>query len=218
MPAAWLARRALFAGFPQGTRPVPARAWTELFDGRTLDGWVVDGNKDAWQVEDGILHCTGRGGGYLRTQNQYADYALALEFKVAKGTNSGVFVRWSNPRDPVNTGVEVQILDSAGKARPGKHDSGAIYDLVPPTRNTMRPAGEWNRMVITCQGPFIGARLNGAAVSEIDLDRYTMPGRNPDGGRNKFRYAMASLPRRGHIGLQNHGAPCWFRGLRLLAL
>ncbi len=219
VPAEWLAPRALFAGAPEEARPVPMGAWTPIFDGRSLEGWEVTGrNKASWAVEDGAIYCQGKGGGYLRSVDQYGDFALAAEFMVDKRTNSGIFVRWSDPRDPVNTGIEVQLFDSAGKTNPGKHDSGAIYDLVPPSRDAMRPAGEWNRVVVSCQGPYIGVRLNGAAVAEINLDRYTRPGRNPDGSRNKFRYALASLPRRGHIGLQDHRSRVWYRNLRLMPL
>ena len=192
--------------------------WRSLFDGKTLGGWVVEDKKELWAVENGALVCLGRGGGMLRSEEQFVDFALALEYNVDRGVNSGVFVRWSDLRDPVNTGIEIQVLDSSGNRRPSKHDSGAIYDLVAPSVNTARPAGQWNRLVITCRGPHIGVRMNGVATTEIDLSRYTQAGRNPDGGRNKFRYALASLPRRGYLGLQNHGGRVAYRDLRLLPL
>lgn len=192
--------------------------WRTLFDGRSLDGWVVEDNRELWVVENGAIKCLGRGGGYLRTAEQYENFALSMEFNVDRGTNSGVFVRWSDLRDPVNTGIEVQVFDSAGKPRPDKHDCGALYDLVAPWPNTMRPAGTWNRLIITCRGPYIDVRLNGAHVSEMNLDRYTVPERNPDGSPNKFRYALARLPRRGYIGLQNHGGVVYYRDLRLMLL
>ena len=218
-PLEWVAKRGLFAAAAPGdVTPVPSRRWNLLFDGSTLNGWQATGRAESWTVEDGAILCRGTGGGYLRTEEQYENFALAAEFKVDRRVNSGIFVRWSNLRDPVNTGIEVQILDSAGKTRLNKHDSGALYDLVAPRQNTMRPAGEWNRMVITCDRNIIAVRLNGAAVAEMNLDLYRQAGRSPDGSRNKFRYAMAALPRRGYIGLQDHGGRTWFRGLRLLPL
>jgi hypothetical protein len=216
VPAHWVAQE------PPASRvltaPVISRAWRSLFDGATLNGWTVEDGKDQWTVDDGAIVCRGTGSGYLRSNEQFGDFALAIEFNIEKGTNSGVFVRWSNIKDPVNTGIEVQILDSAGKQRPDKHDSGALYDLVAPSVNTMRPAGEWNRMVIVCQGPYITSRLNGVRVAEMDLSQYTRPGRNPNGSRNKFRYAMGTLPPHGYIGLQNHGGPLRFRSISLLPL
>lgn len=217
-PGEW-ERRALFSDAAQdGTRLVSARRWRSLFDGSTLNGWSVDDKKEVWQVENGAIHCLGNGGGYLRTVEQFGDFAFACEFNVDKGVNSGVFVRWSDLKDPVNTGIEIQVIDSAGNPRPSRHDSGALYDLVAPSTNTMRPAGEWNRLVIVCDGPFIRSRLNGVTVAEMDLDRYSAPGRNPDNSKNKFKYAMAALPRRGYIGLQNHGGSVWYRNLMLMPL
>lgn len=218
VPARWALPRPLFAPPKDGTTPVPERNWKKLFDGQTLNGWTAEDDKAVWVVENGAIHCKGGGGGYLRSNEQYENFTLACEFRVDKDTNSGVFVRWSDIKDPVNTGIEIQVLDSAGKATPDKHDSGAIYDLVAPTRNTMKPAGEWNRMVVTCDGPAIGVRLNSARVADIDLSRYTKPGKNPDGTDNKFKFAMASLPRRGYVGLQNHGHSVWYRNLLLLPM
>lgn len=221
VPTEWLTDKAFVAQNQENQgalHAVPLRSWKPLFDGQTLNGWVVQDKAELWNVEDQAIKCLGRGGGYLRSADPYEDFALAGEFKVDKGTNSGIFLRWSNLRDPVNTGIEVQVFDSAHKAKPGKHDAGALYDLVAPTQNAMRPPDEWNRIVVFCKGPYIGVRLNGAKVSEMDTSRYTQPGRNPDGSRNKFRYALASLPRRGYIGLQNHGGVVWYRNLRVLSL
>lgn len=219
IPSDWHTARPLFADPRQtASTPVSIRRWKSLFDGTTLNGWSVDDNKELWVVENGTIHCLGNGGGYLRSLEQFGDFALACEAMVDKGVNSGVFVRWSDVGDPVNTGIEVQVIDSAGKPKPNKHDSGALYDLVAPTVNPMKPAGEWNRYVITCMGPDIRVRLNGVSVAQIDLSHYTRPGKNPDGTGNKFKYAMAALPRRGYIGLQNHGGSVWFRNLRILPL
>ncbi|GAB4465865.1 MAG: hypothetical protein OHK0029_36830 [Armatimonadaceae bacterium] len=223
IPEAWfsgspMSRRALF-GAPQPVlEPVPMWAWKSLFDGKSFDGWVVQDNKDLWAIENGVIHCLGKGGGYLRTAEKYEDYVLALEFNVDKGVNSGVFIRWSNPNDPVNTGIEVQVLDSAGKATPDKHDSGALYDLVAPSSNPMKPAGEWNQMLISCKGPMVSVGLNGIPVASMDVSKYTEAGKSPDGTKNKFKYPMASLPRSGYIGFQNHGGSVWYKNILLLPL
>ncbi|HVK05117.1 MAG TPA: DUF1080 domain-containing protein [Armatimonadaceae bacterium] len=219
VPLEWAANRALFSSRTQdGAIAVPRSKWRSLFDGSSLKGWVVQDKNDLWVVEGGTLHCKGGGGGYLRTEQQFEDFAFACEAKIDKGVNSGIFVRWSDPKDAVNTGIEVQVIDSAGKTTLDKHDSGALYDLVAPTANTMKPAGEWNRYVITCVGPFVTARLNGAVVADMNLDDYPEAGKSPDGTTNKFKYAMAALPRKGYIGLQNHGGKIWFRNLMVLPL
>jgi hypothetical protein len=138
----------------------PSQGWQSLFDGKDLTGWTVrdvttwKARGDGWAVEDGVL--TRKTGGYVVSDNQYADFILDLEFKVVDKTNSGVFLRhlpqpgvkpyW---RDGV---LEIQVLGSREGHQPTKHDSGSLYDMVAPSRDMMKKPGEWNRMTITAQG------------------------------------------------------------------
>ena len=186
-----------------------------LFDGKTLSGWKATGRPEGWAVEDGAIVCKVMGGRYLYTEEQFGDFVLSFDYKIAPRTNSGVFFRWSNLQDPVHTGIEMAIDDTAGT---GKHDPGAIYDIIPPAKNAQKPAGEWNHAVITCKDNLIAIELNGQKVSEMDLNRWTEAGKNPDGTTNKVRYAYKELPRRGHIGLQDHGGPVWFKNIKIRAL
>jgi hypothetical protein len=71
---------------------------------------------------------------------------------------------------------------------------------------------------LTARGSRIHAVLNGQEIIELDLDRWTTAGRNPDGSPNKFKYAYKEMPRRGHIGLQDHGDPVWYRNIRIKPL
>jgi hypothetical protein len=192
--------------------------WRLLFDGKSLTGWAATGKAEGWAAEEGTIACTSKGGQYLYTNERFGDFALSIDFKTAPGVNSGIFFRWSNLRDPVNTGVEMQILDTHGRANPGKHDCGAIYDIIPPSKQMVRPAGEWNTAVITCKGSKIAIELNGEKVAEMDVDRWTVAGQNPDGTRNKFKYAYKDLPRSGHIGFQDHGGRVWFRNIKIKPL
>jgi hypothetical protein len=220
IPARWMPRRPLFHAPTPGLQPVPEGAWRSLFDGKTLNGWVVE-DKDktgAWVVENGAIHVTGKGGGYLRSEEQFENFVLAYEYNLDKETNSGVFVRWSDLKDPVHTSIEVQLFDSAGRTKLDKHDNGALYDLVAPTANPTKPAGEWNWMLISCNGPMISVLSNGVKVAETDLSQYTEPRKSPDGTPNKFKYALAKLPHKGYLGLQNHGFGLWFRNLLILPL
>jgi len=191
--------------------------WKLLFDGRTLNGWKVTGTPEGWGVEDGAIVCKAMKGGYLYTEEQFGDFVLSVDYKVSPRTNSGIFFRWSDLKDPVNTGIEIQVFDSHGRA-PGKHSDGAIYDLVPPSKTVSKPAGEWNHEVITCRGSRISVELNGEKIAEMDTDRWTEAGKNPDGTPNKFKSAYKDLPRKGHIGLQDHGGRLWFRSLKIRPL
>jgi len=192
--------------------------WKLLFNGRNLDGWKTTGKMEGWTVEDGAIACLAMGGGYLYTPEQYGNFRFSVEYKIAPKTNSGIFFRWSDLKDPVNTGIEAQVIDSHGKETPGKHDDGALYDLIAPAKNASKPAGEWNHAVITCRDSLVSIELNGEKVSEMDLDRWTEAGKNPDGTKNKFKYAYKELPRKGHLGFQDHGGRVWFRNVKIQEL
>ena len=192
--------------------------WIALFDGETLEGWAATGKEEGWVVDSETILCTVKGGGYLYTKEQFDDFILSVDFMTEPKVNSGIFFRWSDLQDPVHTGFEVQILDTHGKQPTGTHDCGALYDMVAPSTQACKPAGEWNTCVITCKDNAIAIALNDETVVEADLNDYTTPGMNLDGTKNKFKYAWKYMPRRGHIGLQDHGGKSWFRNLKLKPL
>ncbi|MBY0228050.1 MAG: DUF1080 domain-containing protein [Gemmataceae bacterium] len=146
--------------------------------------------------------------------------ALYLSAGAACECNSGDFVRTSSltPRkgkDVGFNGLEVAIDDTTGA---GYHDTGAIYDLAKPKRNAMKPAREWNRMVVTCRKSVIEVELNGEKVTRMDMDEFRKPNLRPDGTAHKFDVAYRDHPRKGWIGLQDHGSPCWFKNIKLKPL
>jgi len=192
--------------------------WLELFDGETLNGWQATGNADGWTVEDGCIKCLAQKGGYLASDEKFEDFEMTLEYKTLPDVNSGIFFRWSDLKDPVHTGLELQILDTYGKTELNKHDSGALYDLVPPAANAVRPAGKWNQTRLKCAGPLIEFDLNGQRVLDVDIDAFDTPGKCPDGEASKFKYAWKDLPKRGHIGLQDHNGVIWFKAIRIREL
>lgn len=195
--------------------------WLVLFDGRTTAGWLTsDRNAPRTPVEEGALNPHRSGHYMLIYDRPFANFILRLDFKISQKCNSGVFVRTFplTPRpgkDVGYNGIEIAIDDTTGT---GFHDTGAIYDLVAPRRNAMRPVGEWNELEITCNGPLIEVKLNGEAVSQTNLDEWTEPNRRPDGSAHKFDVAYKDHPRQGYIGLQDHGSPCWYRNIRLKPL
>jgi hypothetical protein len=195
--------------------------WLLLFDGKTLDGWTTNtGQPSRTPVQEGALNPHGCGGYMLIHEKDWADFELVLEFKISPGCNSGVFFRTYplTPRpgkDVGFNGLEIAIDDTTGD---GYHDTGAIYDLVRPTRNAMRSAGEWNHLRLLCQDNLIEVELNGEVVSRMDLDEWTEPNRRPDGTPHKFDVAYKEHPRHGYIGLQDHGADCWFKNIKLRPL
>lgn len=197
------------------------QGWRLLFDGRSTTGWMnSDGSAPRTLVEDGALNPHRAGHYMLVHTQQWADFLLTLDFKITNGCNSGVFLRTSSltprpGRDVGFNGLEIAIDDTAGA---GYHDTGALYDLVKPVKNAMKPAGQWNHLEIACITNRIEVVLNGEAVMRADLDQFTTPKRRPDGTEHKFDEAFKAHARRGFIGLQDHGKPCWFKNIKLKPL
>ena len=192
----------------------PRKGFTALFNGKNLDGWKAAPN--GWQVVDGVLSRTRRSG-YIWTEKTYGDFILDLEVKVSPKCNSGIFFR-TDPKNAVQGGFEIQVMDNTGKKKLTSHGNGALYDAVAPSANPAKPAGEWNRFVLTCKGPKVTVSINGKQVVAADLDQWTTGNKNPDGSRNKFRTALKDLPRTGHIGFQDHGQNVWYRNVYLKRL
>jgi hypothetical protein len=196
-------------------------AWRSLFDGKTLDGWMTsDGKESRTRVEDASINPHKSGHYMLVHKEKFENFVLSMDFKISKGCNSGIFVRTSSltPRpgkDIGFNGIEIAIDDTTAA---GYHDTGAIYDLVKPQRNAMRPTGQWNHIQITCDGPIIEVAVNGAVVSRMNCDEFIAPNKRPDGSMHKFDVAFKNHPRLGYIGLQDHGSPCWFRDIRIREL
>jgi len=183
-----------------------------LFDGTDFDAWNMD-KKNGWVIDSGAMSLGD--GGSIWTKERFGDFELALDFKVSPECNSGIFFRTGSLKDPVQTGIEMQVFDSAGKANPDKHDCGALYDLLEPGSNPMKPAGEWNHVIITCDDNIITIIMNGTKIIDTDVDRWSTPRKNPDGTDNKFKTALKDFPREGYIGFQDHGHPVWYRNVTL---
>ena len=196
-----------------------AAGWQLLFDG-TLDAWRGYRRDDApggWSAAGGGLAFTpGVDGGTLITRERFGDFELALEWKVAAGGNSGVFYRATEAeRAPYWTGPEMQILDNAGHPDGGipETSAGANYGLHAPVRDVTRPVGEWNRARIVVRGARVEHWMNGVRIVEYELwtDEWRVAV-----AATKFAdwpgYGMAEA---GHIGLQDHGDPVWYRNIRI---
>jgi Domain of Unknown Function (DUF1080) len=195
--------------------------WLLLFDGKSLNGWQTSsGQPSKVPIEDGCINPHGSGGYMMIHQRTWANFVLSLDFRISKGCNSGVFIRTYplNPRpgkDVGFNGIEVAIDDTKTA---DFHDTGAIYDLVKPSKNAMKPVGQWNHMVITCDGPKLLIEVNGEVVTRMDLNQWTAANRRPDGSEHKFDIAYKDHPRYGYIGLQDHGSPCWYKNIKIKPL
>lgn len=183
-----------------------ANEWKDLI-AKDFSNAVLEGE---WAFEAGVL--TRKGGGDIWTKDKYSDFILDLEFKVAKGTNSGVFIRTGNYE--WIPWIEIQIADSSEKEI-SNHICGGIFDIIAPSKNMVKKPGLWNKMTIRAKGSRIRVVLNGEKVVNMNLNKWKTAHKNPDGSKNKFNIAYKDLPGSGFIGLQDHGQAIWYRNVRI---
>ena len=142
---------ALVAGLAWNTgQAADGEKAVKLFDGKDLKNWTQQ-KPGAWEAKNGLLGPSSKPGGYIWSKRNYDNFELGLDFKMSKRCNSGLFFR-TDPKNAVQGGFEIQIFDSHGKAKVGKHDCGALYDALAPSSNPTKPAGEWNHMKLTVNG------------------------------------------------------------------
>lgn len=200
-------------------------AWRVLFDGESLDGWRgfrSDGVPEGWTVtDDGALHYTTAEGDInqgIMTEEQFSDFDLRFEWRVAPGGNSGVFFHVTEDEDTIwKTGPEYQIVDNAGHPD-GQNpvtSAGANYSLYGPEENYANPADEYNDGRIVVRGGHVEHFLNGRSVVEYDLE-------SAEWNERIAESSFSDLPAygrsgSGHIALQE-GGPVWYRNIRIRTL
>lgn len=205
---------------PAGNSRVPE--FRELFNGRDLTGWInVNTDPDTWKVRDGLLVCSGRPIGVMRSEKQYENFILHIEWMhLEPGGNSGVFA-WSSARPGANRlpdGVEVQMLDldwvklntREGRTPPIAYVHGELFGVggvkVTPENprgersmsweNRCKGRGEWNTYDVVAVDGVIKLSVNGKFVNGI---------------RNSSR-------RKGYLCLESEGAEIHFRNIRIMEL
>lgn len=189
------------------TEAESAVGFKSLFDGKSLgDDWEHKGN---WKVEDAVITREGQGGSLVYKANKIPDnFELRFHWKVAKGSNSGVYYRPGQ--------YEYQILDNSVHVD-GKNprtSAASLYFCMAPSHDATKPVGEWNEARIVCKGTIIQHWLNGKKVIHFDYSD------------SKWAFHIdllekrgAQLPARGaNLSLQDHGDPVWYRAIKLRKL
>ena len=185
-----------------------------LFNGRDLEGWT--GDTKGYAAEDGkIVVRPELGSGNLYTAQEYADFVLRFEFKLAPAANNGLGIRAPLEGDAAYAGMELQILEDGSPVywnlKPYQYH-GSIYGVVPARRGFLRPPGEWNTEEVTVRGRRIAVAVNGATVVDADLDAASAGG-TIDGNEHPGLKRVS-----GHIGFLGHGSPVEFRNIRIREL
>jgi hypothetical protein len=193
--------------------------FTPLFNGHDLTGWVnANCAPETWSVTNGMIHCTGHPTGAMRTERQYENFILEVDWRhLVSGGNSGVFI-WGTPIAapgvPFLRGIEVQVLDHGYNVK-GKNEWYTTHgDVFPIHGAHMKPFGrhngersfpseerskgfpEWNHYRIVCENGTIRLSVNGKEVS----------------GGEDCNY------RKGYLALESEGAPVEFRNIRIKEL
>jgi len=210
------------SGMNELTAQERADGWELLFDGHSLDGWRGYNRQDmpdGWAAQDGTLTTSGRGDGDIITDRTFTDFELSLDWRVEAGGNSGVFYRAAEGQEQIYwSAPEMQVLDD--ERHPDGQDprtsAGSDYALYGAERGVVHPAGEWNHVRIVVRGSHVEHWLNGVRVVTYDLgssewERLVAASKFADWPA----YGRAAS---GHIGLQDHGDPVWFRNIKIREL
>jgi len=189
-----------------------ADGFVSVFNGTDLKGWA--GAVDNYEVVDGAIRCREGKGGILHTSEEYANFAVRLEFNTPPSGNNGLAIRTDGKGDPAYDAMcELQVLDSE-HANYAKLDArqylGSAYGMVAAERGFLRPAGQWNFQEVTVNGSSIRVELNGNVILNADLAKVTeyMGGRPHPGKDRKI----------GAFGFAGHGDAVSFRNVSIRRL
>ncbi|MBK1877695.1 3-keto-disaccharide hydrolase [Pelagicoccus mobilis] len=192
------------------------KPWIDLLEGGNLDQWTQTANTPGeWVLEDGVVsRPAGKKCGSLTTKETFIDFELVFEWKISKDGNSGVFYRSAEGWSP-----EYQVLDDAkqvGKRDWNRSRAAGMFDLFGrSTDDSTKPVGEWNSAKIVAKGKRLQHWLNGVKVVDVEVGS---PEWIKEFERSKFENLDTFGKIKGTIWLQDHGAPVWYRNIKIREL
>lgn len=200
----------------------PKNAAADPFDGQSSAGWTTADGKpvvQGWEFADGEIHLAkGKArGGNIFTAQEYGDFDLSFEWKIAPKGNSGIKYRVRSYGGKV-LGCEYQIYDDAGaKTSPkSKNGSGALYDLYEPNDDKrLKPPGQYNTGRIVVQGQRVEHWLNGKKIVSAVIGDDEWKRRVAQSKFNDVR--DFALEPGGRLMLTDHGSEVWYRNFRFTA-
>ncbi len=208
--------------------------WTLLFNGKDFTGWrqcngtVMPKN---WTIEDNAMKVftapdkkpgQRSNGDIVYGAKKFRNFELSIDWKASEMANSGIFFNVREvPGQPVYYAApEIQVLDN-DKATDNKiasHLAGSLYDMLAADPKTVKPAGEWNNIIIRVKDGKVTHVQNGVKVVEYELwtpewDRMVAASKF-----KTFPGFTEGIAKEGFIGLQDHGYPVWFRNIKIREL
>lgn len=208
--------------------------WVLLFNGKNFDGWrqcngtAMPAN---WAIEDqamkvflgeGKKEGQGAGGDILYAPKKYKDFELSIDWKTSPKGNSGIFYYVQEvPGKPIYFAApEVQVLDNkdATDNKIDSHLAGSLYDMIAADPASVKPAGEWNNVVIRIKDGKASHTMNGKLVVEYTLWTPEWDNLIQNSKFKNFQGFTDGIAREGYIGLQDHGYAIWFRNIKIREL
>jgi hypothetical protein len=181
-----------------------------IFNGKDFAGW--QGATDNYEVVEGAVRCKKGKGGVLYTKDEYADFQVALEFKLPKNGNNGLAIRYpGGAGDGAYIGMcELQVLDDDYKGILPSQAHGSAYKMAAAARGYQRPVGEWNYQVCTVKGSTIQVELNGTRILDADLSKVT--------DEKTVKEHPGKDRTSGYFGFCGHSDPVEFRNIKIKAI
>ena len=201
--------------------------WIDLFDGTSTDawkGWKKDKVGAAWSIQENgdlMFDPTVEDKGDIITRESFENFEFHLDWKISDCGNSGIMYNVQESDDyhaPYSTGPEMQILDNTCHPD-GKivtHRAGDLYDMIETSEASVKPAGEWNSIIIKSKDARYEFWQNGVKVVEFQMHNDAWDSLVAD---SKFKdWEGFGAFRSGHIALQDHGDQIWFRNIKIKTL
>jgi hypothetical protein len=219
--------------------------WITMFDGKTFNGWRGYCKKDVpagWIIENGEIRYnesksqTNPGGGDLIYNKAFKNFIFEVEWKIAKGGNSGIFytAQEIEGKPIFYSSPEYQLLDNENMADAwegvdGNRQAGSVYDMIPPVPQPVKPYGQWNKTkIVVYQGRVIHY-LNDIEILEfqlgtpvwralVDKSKFSKFGISTEKDPEAYELMLNCGQKPGYIGFQDHGYGVCFRNIRIKEL
>lgn len=216
------------------TDPEQQQGWMLLFNGVNFDGWRQCNGTSMpanWVIEDHAMKVftapgrkpgQGAGGDIVYGARTFRSFELSIDWKTEKGGNSGIFyyVREVPGKPIYYAAPEVQVLDNvdASDNKVASHLAGSLYDMLPADPRSVKPAGEWNTIVIRVKDGHVTHTQNGLKVVEYTLWTPQWDALVQNSKFKTFPGFLEGISKEGYIGLQDHGYATWFRNIKIREL
>jgi len=208
--------------------------WVLLFNGKDFTGWRQCNGTEMpknWIIEDNAMKIftapdkkpgQGSNGDIIYAPKKFRNFELSVDWKTSKMGNSGIFFNIREvPGKPIYyASPEVQVLDNidATDNKLANHLAGSLYDMLPADPKTVKPAGEWNTIVITVKDGKVTHTQNGVKVVEYTLWTPEWDAMVANSKFKTFPGFTEGISKEGFIGLQDHGYDIWFRNIKIREL